>query len=121
MNHFTQAELERWRGNGPGSEADRAIAHVAVCADCAQSYAAAILTIVFLAPLLLRHEDETPILRGSGVSAVSPSGEVQGDAIVFEWASGLRADRFRIEVGQGDHVIYTNETTGSKFPASRPL
>ncbi len=165
MNHFTQAELERWRGAGPGADGERVIAHLAGCAACARSYAeairerpleagavsdvrdfvdagyraskaatipvprrwllplaaAAILVVGSLTFPFLRHEAPAPVLRGSGIQTLAPAGEVVVDSVVFEWSSGLRAVRFRIEVGSGDRAIYTNETSASKFPAPEHL
>jgi hypothetical protein len=43
--HFTDIELHRWRESGPGADRERAVAHLAECADCASRYAAAIRTV----------------------------------------------------------------------------
>jgi len=42
MTHFTDLELRRWSESGPGAARERVVAHVAECAACAASYAAAI-------------------------------------------------------------------------------
>ncbi len=42
MTHFTDLEMRRWSESGPGADRERIVAHLAECAACAASYAAAI-------------------------------------------------------------------------------
>lgn len=85
--------------------------------------AAALLALAIVIPRLMRREaTEVPTFRGGAIHALAPEGAVDRGSIEFVWSSGVSAPRFRIDVRQADHVVYSTETAGSRFalpPAER--
>jgi hypothetical protein len=83
--------------------------------------AGAALIVMFSVPLAMRREPPTPELplRGAAIQPLAPIGSVR--VAEFVWASGVAALRYRIEVGQRNRVIFTADTSESRFvmPASR--
>ena len=53
--------------------------------------------------------------RGADVQPLSPAGAVRGD-VVFDWASGVRASRYRVEVGAGNGTLFSTETARGPLP-----
>lgn len=78
--------------------------------------AAALLALAIAVPRLMRHDvEEAPTLRGAAIHALAPDGAVDREPIEFVWSSGVSAPRFRIDVRDADHVVYSTETAGSRY------
>lgn len=72
--------------------------------------AAAAIAIAIVVPRF--REGPPPItqtLRGTGLTAVSPSSTVADRELQFVWASGVSAPRYRIEIGDPTATIYSGE------------
>lgn len=78
--------------------------------------AAAALIVIVSIPLAMRHAQSPPDLhfRGSGIHPLAPIGTVSVRDAEFVWSSGVSVGRYRVEMGQGDRVIYTADTTHSR-------
>jgi hypothetical protein len=94
--------------------ARRRVAWVGAAAAAAAAVAVAVL---------LPRGDRAPAnatsvqLRGSGVTALTPNGEVDRVS-EFVWTSGLVAPRYIVEVGDDRGVVFTTTTTEPKLDAT---
>jgi hypothetical protein len=84
--------------------------------------AAVVLLAIVMPRWNTRERGPAPALtfRGAGVRALSPAGPVARDDLRFVWSSGMRATRFRVDVGEGDAVLGSVDATesGAALPAS---
>jgi hypothetical protein len=74
MTHFTDDEMIRWSGGGPGADRDRIVAHVAECGACAARYAAAMRTRPLAAGDVAAGEDVRPFVEAAGRVFAPPVG-----------------------------------------------
>jgi hypothetical protein len=82
--------------------------------------AAAVVVLIFaLAVPQLMHREESPstaVFRGTGIHALSPAGTIDTRTVQFVWSTGISAGRFRIEIGNGQGVIFNTEAAASPWP-----
>ena len=80
--------------------------------------AAAILILLIGIPLMRRgrETDDEIHLRGAGIQALTPSGDVKVGDIVFTWASGVATPRVAIKVYDVKGEIYTTTTEQTRMP-----
>ena len=82
--------------------------------------AAAVLAIAVAIPIAIR--EKTPAeagallhFRGGGIQALAPMGSIDRSEVEFVWSSGVRATRYRLQVGNGNVITTETQSTQTRM------
>ena len=79
--------------------------------------AAAVLVIAVAIPMAMNKNETSPELhfRGGGIQALAPMGSIDRSEVEFVWSSGVRATRYRLQVGNGNVITTETQSTQTRM------